>query len=121
VCFKVAGRVVVVDDGVKRHGFAERVSPSAGLAVNHYHCVVGTPLHLFDGGQVEVEYVHHRLILRAADEPIARDEGRFAESSFYEVGEAQHAAEAVGVRLHVGDEYDTLKGGETQQEPIRPA
>ena len=118
---EVAGRVVVVDDRVKSDRLGERVPAGLGLAVDHHDRVARLPDDVLDGDQVEVQDLDHGPVLGPADEPVAGDDGRLAEPGLDQVGQPEHAAEAVRVGLDVGDEDDPIRGPQPGEEPVRPA
>src|SRR5262249_52347656 len=71
--FEVAGRGVVVDDGVEWAEIAQVVPPGVGLAVHHDHRFAVRPGDRLDGQQVKVEQLDHGPVLGPADRAVAGD------------------------------------------------
>ena len=118
---EVAGRVVVVENGVQRDRIREGVAAGPRLAIDHDDRVAGRPIDLFDGDQVQVKDFDHGAIFGPTDEAVAGDDGGFPEPRFDEVGQPEHAAEAVRVGLNVGHEHDPFGGLQPGQEAVGPA
>src|SRR5262249_26011912 len=118
---EIAGRVVVVDDGVEGSLIADVVPAGVRLAVHHHDRLGLVPVKLFDGDKFDIENLDHGPVFGPADRAVAGQAGRLGEARLHQVGEAEHAAEAVGVRVDVGHEGHAAGLLEAAQKPIRPA
>jgi len=59
-------------------------------------------------------------VLRPVDQPVAGQPGRQPEFRLDQVGQAEHTAEAVRVRLDVGHEGHPRGVREPREKPVRP-
>ena len=76
--------------------------------------------HVLDRDQVEVEQFDHGPVLGPADEAVAGHAGRLAEPGLDQVGQPEHAAQAVRVGLDVGDEGHARGVLQPREKTIRP-
>ena len=68
-----------------------------------------------------IEGLDHRPVFGPADGPVLRDLHRDADAGFDQVGQADHAPEAVGIRVHVGNDYHAVIVFQTGEKTIRAA
>ena len=113
---QVAGRLVVVDDARRRCTSPLKLCrPVLGWLSTMTTASSSRQSMSSIGDQVDVEQIDHGPVLGPADVAVAGQAGGLAEAGFDQVGQADHAPEAVGVGVHVGDESDRLV------TPTRPA
>src|SRR5262249_53568117 len=115
---QVAGRLVVVEDRVNGGFGVETVPAGVRLAVDHDDGLARVPADVLDGDQVQVEQLDHGPVLGAADEAVAGQSGVLSQADFHQVRQPQHRAEAVRVRVDVGDEGDEVGAFQTGQELV---
>jgi hypothetical protein len=108
---------VVIDDGIE-WDVAERVPAGVRLAVHHHNRFARHKIHIFNRHEVEVEQLDHCPVLGSVDQPVASDSRRFPESALDQVRQPQHAAEAVRIGLHVGNESDARRIAQPREELI---
>ena len=106
--FQIARRVVVIDHRIKFHRVREGVPARVRLAVHHHDRIALGPFHVLDLHEVQVEHVHHGAILGPAYQAVAGDERRLPQTLFDEVGQPEHAAQAVRIGLNVRHEHDPV-------------
>ena len=121
--FEVPRRAMVIDDRVERQLRAEVVPAGVRLAVDHDHglALALDPGHLLDRQQVDLQKLDHGPVLRPADEAVAGQARRFSQARLNEMSQAQHAAQAVWVRLNMRDEGNASRVGQARQKSIRSA
>src|SRR5262249_1275980 len=103
---EVAGRLVVVDDGVQGGLVSAGVPAGVRLAVHHDGNLARPPLKSVGRHEVDLQELDHGSVLGPAGDAVSGQGGRRGEGGFDQVGQAHHAGEAVRVGVNVGKEGD---------------
>jgi hypothetical protein len=77
---------------------------SVRLAIDHDDGLVLGPIELLDREQFEFEEIDHRPVLGPTDGAVAGEAGRLIEAGLDQMGQAEHATEAIGVGVDVRNE-----------------
>src|SRR5580765_5481737 len=109
---------MMIDDGVNRNILAEGMTAGVGLTVNHDNRFAWFPVNFVDGNQIEVEQINHRPVFGPADMAISSNAGRQSQARLYQVSQADHAAQAVWVGLHMRNKGDSWHVAQTSQEAV---
>ena len=117
---QVAGRRVVVDDGVKRDIVPDRVPAGVRLTVHHDDGFARQKVGVLDRDEVQIEQLGHRPVFGPVDQAIAGQAGRDAELAFDQVSQPEHAAQAIRVGLDVGNERDPRGIAQPREKLVRP-
>ncbi len=118
---QVTMHFMVIDDGIERHFIGQMVPARVGLAVHHDRGFRFRPAQLLDRNQLDVENVHHRPVFGPVDGAVAGQAGRFAQADFHQMGQPEHAAEAVGILVDVRHKRNAAGLLQAAEKPIRTA
>src|SRR5437868_4920741 len=98
----------MVDDGIERYIGCQAVAAGIGLAVHHHYRLTRLVSQFIDGFEVDFEQIDHRLVFGPADETVTSEASRLAKTGFDQMGQPEHATEAVRVGMNMGNEGDQL-------------
>ena len=96
-----------------------RMPAGAGLAIDHHHGIFFTPIDLLNRFEIDVQAAYHRLVLCPAYETITGENAGLLQLFLEQVSQAEHTAQAVRIRVNVGNEDDALEAIKAFQQLMR--
>jgi len=107
-CFCPAGVMTNIVEQIREYGPATPVQPPQIPVISAEDAgelvVLGDPL--LDRGQVDGQFLDHHAVLGPVYQSVACQSGGLAETYLDQMSQPHHAAEAIGIRLNVGDKGD---------------